>query len=156
MKLYQVQFEDHDKTYYVVGRDPEKALIRAFTRALSDVDGLPGVGLVLELCDAKDLVLDILDEKGKDREKTSWKDGQLHFTCPKCKHTKRELRYVQPSGETGHVTHDTTDGGCGPKCFKGEHLHVICCDCGHRQWDYCAGHVEAPAPESGDKQGEAP
>ncbi|KKN32111.1 hypothetical protein LCGC14_0817220 [marine sediment metagenome] len=80
------------------------------------------------------------------RGKTSWKDGRLEFICLKCKHTKRKLRYVQPIGEAGRVRHDTTDGGCGPKCFKGEHLHVICCDCGYRQWDYCADHVEVPAP----------
>ena len=74
MKLYQVQFENYlEKTYYVVERDPEKALIRAFTRAANDVltmeptvlvyppPGRLGASEVRELCDAKDLILDILD-----------------------------------------------------------------------------------------------
>ena len=81
MKLYQVQFEDHlDKTYYVVERDPEKALIRAFTRALNDVDGAPGAGEVMELCDAKDLVLDIvaaLDAADDEEEKPENPDKVL-------------------------------------------------------------------------------
>lgn len=67
MKLYQIQFDNHlEKTYYVVERDPEKALIRAFARVLNDgLSGLAisqiGAGEVTELCDAKDLLLDILD-----------------------------------------------------------------------------------------------
>ena len=82
MKLYQVQFEDHlEKTYYVVERDPEKALLRVFPRAVNDVlatepavrvyppPGQLGAGEVMELCDAKDLILDILDALGDDEEK---------------------------------------------------------------------------------------
>lgn len=67
MKLYQVQFENYlEKTYYIVERDEEKALIRAFNRLLNDgVSHLAisaiGEGAVLELCDAKDIILDILD-----------------------------------------------------------------------------------------------
>lgn len=81
MKLYQVQFKDHLKTYYVVERNPEKALLRVFPRAVNDVlteepivrvyppPGRLGAGEVRELCDAKDLVLDILDALGNDEEK---------------------------------------------------------------------------------------
>lgn len=74
--------------------------------------------------------------------KSSWVEGQFQFICPKCKHTKKKARYVQAMGEVIYVRHDPADAGCGPKCFKGEHLHVICCDCGYRQWDYCSDHVE--------------
>ena len=90
MKLYQVQFEDYlEKTYYVVERNPEKALIRAFTRAVNDVltmeptvlvyppPGQLGAGEVQELCDAKDLVLDILDALGDDEEKPENPDKVL-------------------------------------------------------------------------------
>ena len=82
MRLYQVQFDNHpEKTYYVVERDAEKALLRAFPRAVNDVlteepmvrvyppPGRLGTGEVRELCDAKDLILDILDALGNDEEK---------------------------------------------------------------------------------------
>lgn len=155
MNLYRVTFKIYRETYYVVASDARNAFHRAqivITRNRSDYAERTHLDTieVHALCDVDRLVLDALDEKEKDRGKTSWKYGQLQFICPKCRHTKRKLRYVQPIGEAGRVRHDTTDGGCGPKCFKGEHLHIICCNCGHRQWDYCADHVEAPASESGD------
>ncbi len=74
MKLYQVQFDNHpEKTYYVVERDPEKALIRAFTRALNNVmpGQVPGAGEVMEICDAKDLLLDILDALDENKSEES-------------------------------------------------------------------------------------
>ena len=152
MNLYRVTFKIYHETFYVVASDARNAFHRAqvvLTRNRSDYAERTHLDTIEVdvLCDVDRLVLAALDEKGKDRGTSSWKGGQLQFICPKCKHTKRKLRYVQPSGEPGPVAHDLTDGGCGPKCFKGEHLHVICCDCGHRQWEHCAAHVEAEADE---------
>ena len=45
---------------------------------------------------------------------------------------------------------DTIGTDCSADCLPGEHLHIICCACGYRQWEYCADHVEAPASEGGD------